>query len=139
MRAAIVNELGELRVAEAMHAGVFTAPLDATLREVARTMAERHVHCIVAPARDSDSGELWGVVSDLDLVAAASAGVLDEQTAGSTAATPVVTIGPHETLDRAAQLMTEHAVTHLVVVDPADGRPVGVLSTLDLASAIARG
>lgn len=29
--------------------------------------------------------------------------------------------------------MTENAISHLVVVDPAEDRPVGVLSTLDVA------
>lgn len=38
-----------------------------------------------------------------------------------------------ERLERAAQLMAEHGVSHLVVVDAADGHPIGVLSTLDLA------
>jgi CBS domain-containing protein len=45
-------------------------------------------------------------------------------------------VRPDDTLMRAAQLMTEHAVTHLLVVDPAGGLPVGVLSTLDVARAL---
>ena len=46
-------------------------------------------------------------------------------------------IAPDETLERAAQLMAENAVAHLVVVDPDTGHPVGVLSTLDVAAALA--
>jgi CBS domain-containing protein len=137
MRAAIQNELAEVCVAEAMHAGVFTVPLDAPLREVAATMAVRRVHCVVACDSEAEPQELWGVVSDLDLVGAASAGELDIRTAGATAVTPLVTIGPGEPLDRAAQLMTENAVAHLVVVDPLTARPLGVLSTLDIAGAVA--
>jgi CBS domain-containing protein len=38
----------------------------------------------------------------------------------------------------AAHLMVQHRVTHLVVVDGERGRPIGVLSTLDLARALAR-
>jgi CBS domain-containing protein len=34
-------------------------------------------------------------------------------------------------------MMTEHAVAHLLVVDDESGRPVGVLSTLDIAHALA--
>jgi CBS domain-containing protein len=41
-------------------------------------------------------------------------------------------VSPRESLRRAAQLITEHATAHLVVVDPATGRPVGVISTLDV-------
>jgi CBS domain-containing protein len=33
--------------------------------------------------------------------------------------------------------MSEHGVSHLVVLDNAGGRPIGVLSTLDIAAAYA--
>lgn len=84
-----------------------------------------------------DGDSLWGVVSDLDLIAGAAVRDVEAQTAGGTAATPVVMVEPEHTLLRAAQLMTEHATFHLVVVDPGSGLPVGVLSTLDLARAVA--
>ena len=35
--------------------------------------------------------------------------------------------------------MEEHAVAHLVVIDSADGYPVGIISTLDVACAYAGG
>jgi len=46
-------------------------------------------------------------------------------------------IASDETLRRAAQLMGEHEVTHLVVVEPTTTKPLGVLSTLDLAEVLA--
>ncbi len=128
--------LARLRVAEAMHAGVLTCERDSPLAEVAATMAREHVHCVVVEG--AGDGSVWGLVSDLDLVAAASVRDLDQQTAGGSAATPVVTVSPDETLERAAQLMTEHATSHLVVVDRRTQRPVGILSTLDLAARLAR-
>lgn len=127
--------LAELAVADAMHAGVLTCSLETPLRDVARTMAEQRVHCVVA--RDGEPGSLWGVVSDLDLVSAASAGDVDGRTAGDMAATSVLTVTPTETLERAAQLMAEHEVAHLIVVDSHSTKPVGVLSTLDIAAALA--
>ena len=45
-------------------------------------------------------------------------------------------IAPEETVRRAAQLMAEHEVAHLVVVDSETSRPVGVISTLDVAKAV---
>jgi CBS domain-containing protein len=51
--------------------------------------------------------------------------------------TPAVTIAPDEQLERAAALMTRHGVAHLVVVDRVEQRPVGVVSSLDLAAALA--
>lgn len=131
------RSLWEIPVREAMHSGVLTCPVDAPLSEAARIMALERVHCVVVMSDPEDGGSLWGVVSDLDLVAGASVRDIEEQTAGGTAATPVIMIGPGDTLLRAAQLMTEHATSHLVVVDPASGLPVGVLSTLDLARGLA--
>lgn len=117
-----------------MHRGVVSLPPGATLRKVAEVMANRRIHCVVV--RD-DADSLWGVVSDLDLVAGASVRPLDAQTAGSSAATPAVTVPPNASLQRAADLMIRHAVSHLVVVDPSSRRPVGIISSLDLAEALA--
>lgn len=124
-----------IRVFDAMHRGVLTCPRNASLAEVAGLMASCRVHCVVVADEPGDADSLWGIVSDLDLVAAAGVRDLAEQTAGAAAATAALTIEPEETVQRAAQLMTEHGTTHLVVVD-AMRRPVGVLSTLDVAAAL---
>lgn len=131
------RQIESFTVADAMHRGVLTCEREAPLSEVARTMAERSVHCVVVESGSGETGPLWGIVSDLDLVAAATVRDLDEQTAGGSATSPALMIPVHETLDRAAQLMTEHATRHLVVVDSRTLRPVGVLSTLDIAGALA--
>ena len=125
-----------IRVFDAMRRGVPTCSRDASLADVAGLMASRRVNCVVVADEPGGADSLWGIVSDLDLVAAAGVRDLDEQTAGAAAATAAVTVGPGETVQRAAQLMTEHATTHLVVVD-AMRRPVGVISTLDVAAALA--
>ena len=127
----------EFTVASAMNHGVLTCARDTSLAEVAGLMAGHRVHCIVVMDEPWEADSLWGVVSDLDLVAAASVRDLSLQTAEATAATRALTISPDETLDRAAQLMTEHGTAHLIVVDSAH-RPVGVLSTLDVAGALGR-
>lgn len=125
----------QIGVSDAMHHGVLTCSRDTSLLAVARLMAGERVHCVVVTDEPEDANVLWGIVSDLDLVAAASVRDLDEQVAGATAATAALTVTPHETLQRAAQLMTEHGTSHLVVVDAAR-RPVGILSTLDVAGAL---
>jgi CBS domain-containing protein len=130
-----MNGLEGASVAEAMHPGVITCPLGASLRTVARMMAAYRVHCVVVfdEREETERRSFWGVVSDLDLAAGLSEGALDERSAGEIAASPVVTVPSDEALDRAAQLMAEHGSAHLVVVEPETGLPVGVLSTLDLA------
>ena len=130
--------MSELLVVDAMHDGVFTCEREEPLSEVAATMARELVHCVVVESGSGEAGPLWGIVSDLDLVAAAIVRDLDDQCAGGSAGTPVVTVTPGETLERAAQLMTEHNTAHLIVVDPKQQRPLGVLSTLDIAGTLAR-
>jgi crotonyl-CoA carboxylase/reductase len=122
-------------VREAMHVGVLSCPTGTPLSTVAELMARNGVHCVVVT--DERDASVWGVVSDLDLVAAAGVRDLDEQSAGGSAATPALAIAPDDTLRRAAQMMTEHATAHLLVVDEELGAPVGVLSTLDIARLLA--
>lgn len=120
-----------------MHWGVVSCTSSGSLKSVAALMNDARIHCVVVIDDPSDAASLWGVVSDLDLIAAASVRSLAEQEAGGTAMTPAVTIAPAEPLEQAAQLMTRHGIAHLVVVDPVEHRPVGVLSTFDLAAALA--
>jgi CBS domain-containing protein len=102
-------------------------------------MARHRVHCLVVCDNGCEPGTgVWAILSDLDLIAAAGVRPADEQTAEGSAASPVVQVAPTDTLEHAAQLMTEYASAHLVVVDPGTQHPVGVLSTLDIAHAIAR-
>jgi CBS domain-containing protein len=123
-------------VGRSMSAGVVTCPGDAPLAQVATTMAEHGIHCVVVSAL-GPGGPAWGVVSDLDLVGAA-AGSSRGGTARAIAATPVVRVTPEDTLEHAAQLMAEYQTSHLVVVDSQAGQPVGVVSTLDVAEALAQ-
>lgn len=66
-------------------------------------MAAERVRCVVVAENGGPTPSLWGVASDLDLVAAAGVRGLDEQVAGGSAASPALTVGPSETLRRAAQ------------------------------------
>jgi CBS domain-containing protein len=132
-----VPENPEVRVADVMHWGLVSCAADAPLDVVAALMIDELVHCVVVMDGPSDDSSLWGVVSDLDLIAAASVRALAEQKAGGSAMRPAVTIDPAASLESAARAMTRAGVAHLVVVDPVERRPVGVLSTLDLAGALA--
>lgn len=127
----------EVRVADVMHPGVIFCAPESPLRYAARLMARHGVHAIVVLGEDEEGG-LWGVVSDSDLVHAIAQQDLGARTAGGMARTPVVTISREDTLARAAELMSEHGVTHLLVVSR-EAHPIGVVSTLDLARATASG
>ena len=126
--------LARSTVRDAMQLGLFECPPDASIDTLARTMAERSIHCVVVPSNDG----AWGIVSDLDLMRGLAPG-LEAATAGELAATEVVVVEPTDSLEHAVQLMAEHDNAHLVVASPQTGRPVGMLSTLDVARAVASG
>ena len=123
-----------------MHPALITCSLDSPLRTIARMMSTYRVHAILVIAHGDEQlrgGGLWGIVSDTDLLRAAEAGDIDEQPARTIAAQPVVTVATTEELARAAQMMVERDVSHLIVIEPRSARPIGVLSTLDVARALA--
>ena len=113
--------------------GILSCPADAPLEEVAWLMADNRVHALVVEGEERNPP----IVSDTDLIAAAGSGHFDELCAHDVAGTEAVSVSRSDTLERATQLLAEHAVTHLVVRDDR-WRPVGILSTLDVARAISR-
>ncbi len=129
-------------VGAVMHHGIVALPPQSTLQDAAGEMARHMVHCVVVEglARGADREEhlVWGILSDLDLMRAVAAGRLDVA-AGELAATEIVTVDPRDTIERVARLMAEHDITHVVVVSHENGEPTGVVSSLDVAGALARG
>ena len=121
-----------------MRHGLIACSAQTDLWDVARMMASNHVHAVVVLSDEASGPTAWGVVSDLDMLRVAHPGV-DEPMAGEVAATPPVTVAPEDSLPRAAQVMREQSTSHLVVIDSVTGQPVGVVSTLDIARALARG
>jgi CBS domain-containing protein len=126
---------------DVMSRGVITCPPETPLRVVAKMMATHGVHAIFVfehTDEDDEDPRLWAVVSDLDLVAATRLD-LDTLTAGATAVTPLVSVATDCPISEAGILMAQYGIAHLAVTDPVSQRPIGVISTLDIARAIAAG
>ena len=100
-------------------------------------MAGYRVHCVVVEHSAPADNRPWAVISDLDLLHALKEG--SSGPAHELARTELVSVTADTPLGRAIALMDEHAVSHLLVVQPHSGQPVGVLSALDLAGAVAFG
>jgi CBS domain-containing protein len=109
-----------------MQAPVITCGPETPIQLVARMMADEHVHAATGIERTA-----WGVVTPLDVAAAAATDAV-EDVARDVAATEPVTISAGTPLSEAARVMVEHQVNHLLAADP-DGRPAGVVSTSDIA------
>ena len=136
----LMPSLEHASVSDAMHPGILSCEPEATASEVARLMAAHHVHCVAVVGISHGEPEcfVWGIISDLDLVAA---GIRHEQepTARDLAASPVIAVRPSVPLREAAEAMVRNRVSHLVVTDAEAGRPTGILSTLDVAGVLAWG
>jgi len=125
-------------VGDAMSRGVISCAPETPLRVVARMMATYGVHAIFVFDGDDEAPNLWAVVSDLDLVAAAQLD-LDTLTAATSAVTPLVSVAADSSIAEAGSLMAQYGVAHLAVTEPGSRRPIGVISTLDIARAVAAG
>jgi CBS domain-containing protein len=136
----LMPSLEHATVSDAMHPGILSCEPDASVAEVAQMMAAHHVHCVAVVGISHEDPEcfVWGIISDLDLVAA---GIRDEgePTARHLAVQPVITVEPTMPLRDAGEAMLAHNVSHLVVTDAQAGRPIGILSTLDVAGVLAWG
>ncbi|TYB48050.1 CBS domain-containing protein [Actinomadura chibensis] len=96
---------------------------------VARAMRDEEIGAVLV----ADGDELMGLVTDRDLVirGLAAGGDPKEAPVGRIASSATVTVGPDDSLDRAAQIMRERSVRRLPVIE--DGRPVGIVTLGDLA------
>jgi CBS domain-containing protein len=104
--------------------------VDETIESVARIMRDEQVGAVIV----TDSGQLRGVVTDRDVVIRAVAEGLDpasETVDTIYSGTELMTVGPDAAIDEAADLMRDHAVRRLPVVE--NGRAVGIVSIGDLA------
>ena len=123
-------------VVDAMRIGIINCHPTASLRDVARIMATYRIHSVVV--NEMDGASPLGVISDVDLAAAVARGLL-HITAAELARAEPLTVAADDSLKSAAQLMAEHELSHLVVIQPHTGHPVGMLSALDVAGVLAWG
>jgi CBS domain-containing protein len=103
---------------------------DTPLNQVAELMEAEDVGAI--PVLDGD--QLAGMITDRDIVVRAIAKGKDPRgmPAREISSGEVVTVGPDHALSEALQLMAQHQVRRLPVVDD-ENRLVGVLSQADVA------
>ena len=123
-------------VGDAMRPWILSCDPDTPLVTVAQRMAGEHVHAIIVLADHGDRRP-YAVLTDRDLLRVADR--VEELTAGEIAAQTILEARAGEPLSEAARRMAGNNATHAVVVDERSGRPVGVLSTLDVAGILGWG
>jgi CBS domain-containing protein len=111
---------------------VFSVAPGASVLDAVRQMAERHIGALLV----IEGGRLEGIVSERDY---ARKVVLSGRSSSTTAvreimSSPVVTIGPDNTVDDAMRLMTDRHIRHLPVVRGSE--LLGVVSIGDLVKSV---
>ena len=102
---------------------------DTTIRDAAQRMRDTDVGALPV----GNDGQLTGMLTDRDIVirAVAEGRSGDEVTVGEVLTTSVVSCRPDDAVEDAANLMAQHQVRRLPVVD--DGRLVGIIALGDVA------
>jgi CBS domain-containing protein len=128
----------EVTVGDVMRRGVIFCERQASAQELADTMIAHGVHSVAVlghTQNERHAPAVWGIVSDVDLLAAA----LDPDapgTAGDLAHQPVITIRATRPIREAAETITTYRVNHLVVIDGEVQTPVGFIAPLDIVQAL---
>jgi CBS domain-containing protein len=119
------------RIREVMTESPRSVRPDSTAVEAARLMREEDTG--IAPITEDD-GRLVAVVTDRDLAIRVVAEEKDPRTTKVTeiASQNLVTIDPEQDLEEALQLMSQHQLRRLPVVQD-DGKLVGILAQADVA------
>ncbi len=133
-----------MRVRELMTGALITARPDMPVLDARHLMVEKRIrHLLVT----SDNGELLGIVTDRDIrlnlpSQATSLSVwemnylLTRLTVGKVMTGSVITVGPERDARDAAQLLLDHRIGALPVLD--GGRLIGIVTETDLLRAYVR-
>jgi CBS domain-containing protein len=130
------------RVSDAMRPRVLTCDPQTSMVSVAQRMASEHVHAIVVLRETIDADgaiarRACGILTDRDVLRCAAD--IDDRVAEDIAVGGVLTVNPDDRLSEVAERMLDQNTSHAVVVEPRTGRPVGVVSTLDIAGILGWG
>ena len=111
---------------------IHAVPPDAPVIEAIRLMAEHHVGALLV----MDSGRLAGILSERDY---ARKVVLQGRSSKDTPVRDimterVITVGPGDSADHCMQVVTDHRIRHLPVID--GDAVLGVVSIGDLVRAV---
>ena len=115
-------------IGELMSRDPITCPPDAEIRSAAQLMRDRDTGDVVVVAGD----QVRGIVTDRDItVRAVADGRGPDTPLSDVLSGQVVTVAPDDRVEKVVDLMREHAIRRIPVVE--DGRLAGVISIGDLA------
>jgi len=125
---------------DVMTRGVVTAPMDATVKEVATLLSKQGVSAVTIISPD---GEAVGIISEMDLLKVIGKENWENMPAESIMSSRIESVKPTSTLGEAAKIMMKKHIHRLLVLSErgvgASQRPVGILSASDIVRVLAKG
>jgi len=120
------------QILEAKGGRIVSVPREAPVLEVIRLMAEHHIGSVLVV----QGSELLGIATERDY---ARKVILQGRSSADTPvaqimSSPVLTVGPTDTVQTCMALMTERKIRHLPVVE--GGQVLGLISIGDLVKAV---
>lgn len=119
-------------IREVMSTDLVMLPADTSVQDAARTMRDRNIGDVIV----EKNGELFGIVTDRDLVVRAMAEGKDAANTNleSICSHGLITLTADQTVKDATQLMKDKALRRLPVVEVDDaGKVIGIISLGDIA------
>ena len=131
----MVNYMESMKVLDAMTKNVLVLPITATLTDAAKLMKDKKISaCPIL-----EKGKAVGIITTTDMLNIFASGQkerhLDPWTPVSDCMSkPVIKISPNDSLTKAAKIMADRHIHHLIVADNED-KILGILSSLDITRA----
>ena len=131
----MVNYMESMKVLDAMTKNVLVLPITATLTDAAKLMKDKKISaCPIL-----EKGKAVGIITTTDILNIFASGQkerhLDPWTPVSDCMSkPVIKISSNDSLTKAAKIMADRHIHHLIVADNED-KVLGILSSLDITRA----
>lgn len=126
-----------MKVQEIMSTKIVTIKPTDTITEASKLMKANRISCLPI----SDGNSIIGIITTTDLVNIYTSADKERNMdpwnpVSNFMSSPVVTISPDEDVKTASKLMTEKHFHHLVVMNKNDKKPLGIISSLDIAKSV---
>lgn len=131
-----------LKVKDVMTRGVISVPLNTSVKDIAKMIAEMHIHGVCVT---DEFGEVAGVVSEMDIIKVFNRDI-NKVTAEEIMSDKVVTVSGEDYIGKAVDIMLKQKI-HRVIVELGEGneemlsvpkRPIGILSVTDIVKLMAK-
>ncbi len=127
-----MKSLEKTKISDIMTRGVITVKLDASFKDVVKTMAENKIHAVVVV---NDDGEFMGVISSYDIVKTLNETENPISLTAEDIMTPKpISLSGNQNLKDAIEIMSKERIHRVLVISKHMGKliPVGILSISDI-------